>query len=84
MTERKHRVWIELEQPADDADAAQIVAEANTMLERLKRPGDYSKRFGWDAKRKQFIYGDEMGYETLVDRGQWFSLSYFGRPLEQA
>lgn len=82
MTERKHRVWIELEQPADDADAAEIVAEVNNMLQRLKRPNDYIRQFGWDTKRKQFTYGDDMGYENLVDRGKWLSLTYLGRPLE--
>jgi hypothetical protein len=82
MSERRHRVWIELEQPKDDAEAEQIVTEANRMLGRLRRQGDRAKHFGWDAKRKQFTYGDEMGYENLVDRGQWFSLSHLGRPEE--
>jgi hypothetical protein len=82
MTERKHRVWIELEQPADDADAEQIVAEANRMLKRLARGNDYTRQFGWNAKRQVFTYGDHWGHEDLVDRGQWFSLTYLGR--EQA
>lgn len=82
MSEQKHRVWIELEQPKDEDDAEQIVAKANRMLERLRGASELAKVFGWDARRKQFTYGNDMGYENLVDRGQWFSLTYLGRPLE--
>ena len=73
-----NRVWIELEQPRDDEHAAEIVGQANNML---RGNSERVRVFGWDTKRKQFTYGDDMGYENLVDRGQWFSLAYLGRPI---
>lgn len=82
MTTR-NRVWIELEQPRDDTHAAEIVEQANNMLKRLSPDGlGLSTCFGWDERRKQFTWGGDMGYENLVDRGQWLSLTFLGRPIE--
>lgn len=77
----QNRVWIELEKPRDEDHAAEIVAQANNMLQRLRGPSELAKVFGWNSRAKQFTYGDAMGYENLVDRGQWFNLEFLGRPL---
>lgn len=82
-----NRAWIELEKPRDDAHAAEIVEQANNMLRRLAPPKDNMPSFewacfGWDDRKKQFTWGSPMGVENLVDRGQWLSLTFLGRPLE--
>jgi hypothetical protein len=75
----KLRIWVELDKPKDAKQALLVVEKANRMLERLKKPGDVCGEFGWDDKRYLYDYGTDMGRETLVDHGKWFSLDYFGR-----
>lgn len=77
----KNRVWLELDPPRDltPERIAVVVAQANRMLDRLAKPGDKYGTFGFDSKRALYDYGDDMGRETLVDHGKWFSLDYFGR-----
>jgi hypothetical protein len=77
-TER-HRVWIELGPPRDKRHAKTVTALANRMLTRLVKPGDPCGTFDYDEKRNLYDYGTDMGRETLVDHGKWFSLDYFGR-----
>jgi hypothetical protein len=75
------KVWIELPPPRDDAEAEAIVAKANRMLARLRKPEDVSSscEFHWDARRRCYCYGSPMGHVECGDRGEWFSLDYFGR-----
>jgi hypothetical protein len=75
----KDKIWIELPRPQNDAHAAEIIAKANRMLDRLAKPGDQHGRFEWNSRRKFYEYGTEMGFETLLDGGTYFSLDYFGR-----
>jgi hypothetical protein len=74
-----NRVWIELERPMHGAHAEEIVAKANRMLKRLAGDGALGGTFGWDNEARTFTFGSPMGYEQLIDRGQWFNLDYLGR-----
>lgn len=74
-----NHIWIELPRPRDDAHAEQIVSLSNRMLDRLAEPGAQHGTFSWNARRKRYDYGTDMGRETLLDDGTYFNLDYFGR-----
>jgi hypothetical protein len=79
------RVWIELQPPRDKAHADRICELANNMLKRLAAPGDPpGSEFWWSVNEQRYCFGGNHGYMTLSDRGEWFNLEYFGRPLEAA
>lgn len=83
MPAPEHRIWIELQEPKDAADAKQICDKVNRMIDRLRKPEDQKIaadwRFYWSDHERSYCYGGDMGYETLPDGGRWFSLDYFGR-----
>ena len=77
------RVWIELEKPADKAEAERNCEMANNMLQRISegmgKPNE--TRFFWSERENRYCLGGQMGYQVLTDNGEWFDLEYFGRPL---
>lgn len=80
-TNSMNKVWIELERPRDEEHGKQIAALANNMLKRLIKPEDQPnmREFFWDAKDHIWCIGNDNGYITLSDNGEWFNLDYIGQ-----
>jgi hypothetical protein len=91
MPANQNRVWIELDRPEDQDEAAAIAlgderaALMTRLLVRLCEPGEaptckyrHRDHKGHYLGRFELAYGP-MRVETLNDNGQWFSLDYFGR-----
>lgn len=78
----ENRIWIELDKPFDKEHADKQCELANNLLKRLNgnEPGD--SKFWWSEHEKRYCYGGNHGYTVLADRGQWFNLDFFGRPIE--
>jgi hypothetical protein len=75
----KHKVWIELPKPINEADAEEICAKANRMMARLgNTSGNQFFRMQLHGSMK-YCWGGDMGYSELPDGGHSFSLDYLGR-----
>jgi hypothetical protein len=75
----KHRVWIELERPADATEGHARAKLASRMLVRLglSRPDT----IWWNERAERYcVTTDEAGtFLECVDNGHWFNLDHFGR-----
>jgi hypothetical protein len=71
-----NRIWIELERPKDAAHAELIAKLANNVLRKI---GIATRAFFWDEKDQIWCFGNDMGYTTLGDNGEWFNLDYLGK-----
>jgi hypothetical protein len=76
------RIWIELEKPADAADAKIKCDLVNNMIKRLADPADmpHLLEFRWSEHDQLYRYGGVHGWTVLEDNGEWFNLEYLGRP----
>jgi len=75
---RHNRIWIELDVPANNADAELQCTLANNMLKRLVPSGQFE--FWWHENDCMYCLSTgPMGYHTLPDRGHWFNLDSLGK-----
>ena len=69
-------IWFEFEHPRSKEHAQEICAKANKMLGKLCEM--HGNEFFW-IEGKGFNFGGDMGYESLPERGKWFSLDWLAR-----
>lgn len=82
-----NKIWLEFEEPENEAHAAEQCRLANNMLRRLATAtstGEWG--FSYDNETRMYRYGSESaGYIEMPERRHWLSLDFLGRdfPTEQ-
>lgn len=83
MSEQKpFRVWIELEQPKDNAEGHERARLLSNMINRLNAPQyQRDKPVWWFEDKQCYCFEIDHGGSFVManDRGHWFNLNWFGR-----
>lgn len=81
MTERKHRVWIELEPTSDEETGKARAALLSRMLKRLGADFGRHEPVFWHPRHHRYCFTRDVagGYTEAGDHGNWFNLDFFGR-----
>lgn len=74
--DKMNKIWIELEQPENEAHGEAVAKLANNVLCKI---GIVNREFFWDSKNCTWCIGNDMGYTALSDNGEWFNLDYLGK-----